>query len=343
MNTLAVIVVNWNGLSDTVECMNSILTQSHTGFTVFLADNASSNSEFEELNLLFGSNPRVVLIRNAKNLGFGIAHNNLFEKQIEEGYKWVALLNNDAVADREWLNQALLAMEEHKADAVACRMLQYHSPSLLDSAGLYMLNTGELLPRGHMQPAEKWTNTEPVIAFSGGACLLKLDLIKEIGGFDPYFHTGYEDAELGLRAFLSGKKIIYEPRSVVYHKMGQSLAKDWNYRRTRKIILDSRYTWFKLMPWTVTALYAPLILLRSLLILLVHLLAFRFRYIAVFFDAGYRFLRYDRARIARARKTFFRRIGIRKILSMQVSFLKTDTQRFYRFFVKVKPTKFERN
>ncbi|MCF8360285.1 MAG: glycosyltransferase family 2 protein [Prolixibacteraceae bacterium] len=341
MDKLAVIVVNWNGLTDTVECMESVLKQTFSGFQVFLIDNGSENNEFEELTKRYGANPNVELIQNTTNLGFGKAHNLIFEQLIQKGFQKVALLNNDAVAHPDWLKQACKTMDETNAGIVASKMVNYHNRDLLDSAGLFMLNTGEILPRGHKQAANKFNRCEPVISFCAGACLIQLDVIGEIGGFDDFFDTGYEDAELGLRATVAGKKIVYEPNSVVYHKMGQSLSKVTSYQRTRKIMQDVRYTYFKLMPWPVIALNAPFCIVRTAFILLLHLLTLRLRYPALFFDAWFQFLLHDIKNITNSAFTIKQKISTMQIIAMQKFFLKTDFSRFIAYFVKGKPTKFE--
>ncbi|MBN1926634.1 MAG: glycosyltransferase family 2 protein [Prolixibacteraceae bacterium] len=343
MDKLAVIVLNWNGLADTIECMESLLKQSRQGFRIFLVDNRSGNDEYSELEKLYGSNSNVELIQNTTNLGFGKAHNHVFEMLIQKGFQKVALINNDAVAAPDWLEQACKTINEKEADIVACKMVNYQNRKLLDSAGLYMLNTGEILPRGHNQPEEKFNHREPVISFCAGACLIKLDVIEEIGGFDDFFDTGYEDAELGLRAFIAGKNILYEPNSIVFHKMGQSLSKVTSYRRTRKIMQDVRYSYFKLMPWQAIALNTPFCILRLAFILLLHLLTFRFRYPALFFDAWFQFLTHDVKNITNSSFTIKRKISLMRLLSMQKFFLKTDFQRFITYFVKGIPTKFETN
>ncbi len=341
MDKLAVIVINWNGLNDTIECMESALNQSLSDVQIHLIDNGSDNNEFEELTKRYGTNPNVELIQNTNNLGFGKAHNRIFEQLIQKGFQKAALLNNDAVAHPDWLKRACKTMDKTHADIVACKMVNYHNRELLDSAGLFMLNTGEILPRGHKQTADKFKRCEPVISFCAGACLIQLDVIQEIGGFDDFFDTGYEDAELGLRATVAGKKIVYEPNSVVFHKMGQSLSKVVSYRRTRKIMQDVRYTYFKLMPWSVIALNAPFCIVRMVFILLVHLLTLRLRYPALFFDAWFQFLFHDIKNIANSAFTMKPKISIMQIIAMQKFFLKTDFSRFITYFVKRKPTKFE--
>lgn len=341
METIAVVILNWNGLNDTIACVDSVLAQSHPATKVFVVDNASDNNEFEALTLRYGGLAQVELLQNDENIGFGPAHNRVFKQLIELGFKKVALLNNDAVADTTWLSDALQAMQQQQADIVACKMLQFSNRKLMDSAGLKMLNTGEILPRGHGKASTMHPRREELMGFCAGACLIKLSVIDEIGGFDPFFDTGYEDAELSLRAFVGGKRIVYEPQSVVYHKMGQSLVKVKTYKRTLKIMRDINYTTLVNLPLVVLLVHMPFYLLRNLFILLVFMFAFRFQYFLYFFHSLALTIFIDSKYILKSRRRVQRKISVLKMLKAQQFFIKHDAGRFYRYIIKRNPHKFE--
>lgn len=341
MESIAVVILNWNGLTDTIACVDSVLAQSYPATKVFVVDNASDNNEFEALTLRYGGFAQVELLQNDENIGFGPAHNRVFKQLIELGFKKVALLNNDAVADTTWLSEALQAMQQQQADIVACKMLQFSNRKLMDSAGLKMLNTGEILPRGHGKASSGYNNPENVTGFCAGACLINLWLIDELGGFDPFFDTGYEDAELSLRAFVGGKKIVYEPQSVVYHKMGQSLIKVKTYRRTLKIMRDVQYTALKNLPILVLAASFPFVFIRNVLVLIIFALSFRFRYIKIFFHALWYTFFVDFPHVRKHRRVLSVKIRFFDIIRAQEFFLKHDIYRFYQYILKNTPHKFE--
>jgi GT2 family glycosyltransferase len=211
----------------------------------------------------------------------------------------------------------------------------------MDSAGLKMLNTGEILPRGHGKASSGYNNPENVTGFCAGACLINLWLIDELGGFDPFFDTGYEDAELSLRAFVGGKKIVYEPQSVVYHKMGQSLIKVKTYRRTLKIMRDVQYTALKNLPILVLAASFPFVFIRNVLVLIIFALSFRFRYIKIFFHALWYTFFVDFPHVRKHRRVLSVKIRFFDIIRAQEFFLKHDIYRFYQYILKNTPHKFE--
>lgn len=341
MNTIAIVILNWNGLSDTIECVESVLDQSFTNYKIFLVDNASLSYEFDALSQRFGHYSNFEMIRNSTNLGFGMAHNLVFEKLIAYGYKTVALINNDAVAQNDWLEKSLQLLNTENADIVACKMIQYYQRDLLDSAGLKMLNTGEILPRGHGYSAQLFNRIDNVVSFCAGACLMKLSLIEKIGGFDPFFDTGYEDAELGLRATVSGHKIVFAPEAVVYHKMGKSLIKIKSNDRTLKIMRDVNYSALKNLSLTNLVFNFPFYFFRNLLVVIIFGLSFRWRYISYFFNALFCTLQVDFEIILKSRKLVNNKLGFFAMLNKQEFFIKHDFARFINYIVKRKPHKFE--
>jgi GT2 family glycosyltransferase len=341
LNKIPVIILNWNGLADTIKCTESVLEQSYPEYMVFLIDNGSPNNEFDALAQRFGGVSNVELIKNTHNIGFGNAHNLLFQQLINAGFSHVALINNDAIAQANWLNEAVNALIAEDSDIVACKMLQHNNRSLIDSAGLKMLNTGEIIPRGQGKQSISFSKREQVLGFCGGACLIKLSLINEIGGFDTYFDTGYEDAELSLRALVNGKKIIFEPNSVVDHKMGQSLAKVKSYARTLKIMRDINYTALTNLPLSVLIINFPFYVLKCLMMLLVFIISFRFRYLIFFFHSLVLTIFVDFKLILKNRRLKKRKIGCIKMLFSQQFFLIHDYQRFSNYILKRQAHKFE--
>jgi hypothetical protein len=266
----------------------------------------------------------------------------LFEGLINAGYKVVALLNNDAVAHADWLSEAYDALINNNADAIACNMMQYYNRQVIDSEGLKMLNTGEILPVGHGCLASKAYKRKRVMGFSAGACLMRLSLIEQIGGFDSFFDTGYEDAEISLRATVNNKVIYFVPSSMVFHKMGQSVNKIKSDKRTTKIIRDINYTALTNLPFAHILINFPLVLLRNLFIVLLFVLTFRFRYPVLLFRATALTILVDFKTIIKNRKLKTREIGFFKMLKMQTFFLNHDLQRFVKYIVKNEAHKFEK-
>jgi GT2 family glycosyltransferase len=343
MQSIPVIILNWNGFDDTVECVDSLLNQSFTDFVIYLTDNGSDNHEFEMLFEKYSENPNIRLLKNEINLGFTLAHNQLFEILKDSGAEFVALINNDAVADASWLDHAIKTAKTKNADIVACQMLNYYARDLIDSAGLFLLSSGEILPLYNGKNINSVSEVNKPIAASGGACLYRMSMLDEIGTFDPYFSTGYEDAELGLRAFLAGKKIIYAADSIVYHKISRSVSKIVDQKRIQKIQEDINYTYFKLMPAGAIALNALINIPRIIIILLIHLITLRFKFLKCRFMAITGTLSdWKRIGIQRAEFKEMRKLNSWDILKTQQFSAVYDLKRFYSFIIHGKRNQFEK-
>jgi GT2 family glycosyltransferase len=93
--TFPIIIVNWKGLHDTIECVNSLLLYSESDFRIYLIDNFSNDGSIEALQNLFGNHPKITLVQNSSNLGFTGAHIEILHQLLDQNYPYVALLNND--------------------------------------------------------------------------------------------------------------------------------------------------------------------------------------------------------------------------------------------------------
>ena len=339
------IVLNWNGVDDTMQCMDHLLASKGVEFRTILVDNASEGDDFRQLSARFGSHPLVDLRRNPENLGFARGVNQIFAELLALGPerpRYVALLNNDAFPEPEWLAALVEAAESHGAGAVTSRMLRHDNPEKLDNAGHVFLNTGEVLPRGSAEPAARYDQPAEVQGSCGGACLLRLDMLEDIGLFDEFYSTGYEDAELGLRAWLAGYRQIYQPAAIVRHKVGASIDKirDLDYAVTLQ--LNIHYAYFKLMPAAVIVWNLPWIVLKTLGLLIVPAVTGRWRLLKVQWLALKRTagqwpsIRGARSQQPKPRLTF------RQIVGGQEFFLRRYWRYFYRFVLKREKTIFER-
>ena len=142
-----------------------------------------------------------------------------------KGHQYIALLNNDTHLDPDWLKNLAESAQRNQADIIGSKIINYYKQDTLDNVGHTLLNTGEVMPIGAGEPAARYTTCRENWGVSAGACLYSTRMLENIGLFDPYFQTGYEDAELGVRAKILGYKCVFEPTAVVYHKVSQSVKK----------------------------------------------------------------------------------------------------------------------
>ncbi len=326
-----IIILNWNGFADTIECMESIRLTDGINYHIFLVDNNSDQDQGLLLKQIFEPDPRVTVILNDQNLGFTTGNNIVIQQLLNnKEYKYVVLLNNDTVVSPTWLKALVTCAEKNGSDIVSSKMIDYYDRSIMDNAGHYMLNTGEILPLGHRQPISNYNFPFENLGGCGGAVLYSAPMLRTIGVFDDFFDTGYEDAEFGLRAKLCGYKCLYAPDAVVYHKVSRSIKKirdnDYFIRVQRNIL----YTYVKLMPDRFLALHMFWIGFKYILFGILGILLLRLKMLKHHIRTLNRFFRYDFRAARKARSAFYCTFNI-KYQNPTNFFLKTDLKRLIRF------------
>src|SRR4051812_34056320 len=115
-----VVVPNWNGEAVLADCLDSLRKQTLKAH-IIVVDNGSSDGSVE---LVEKSYPEVELIKHVKNRGYAGGVNPGFKRAIELGAGYAAAFNNDAVADKHWLERLVEYLDAHdEVGAAACKLL----------------------------------------------------------------------------------------------------------------------------------------------------------------------------------------------------------------------------
>ena len=221
MDQVSVIVVNWNGRALLSECLESLRKQAYTRFSTILVDNGSKDGSVDFVRKEF---PEVKIIALPENMGFSVA-NNMAIRSVNS--KYVALLNNDAVAHPLWLKNLAAALESTpEAGFAASKILLYEARGAIDRAGDSYTTAGTGLLRGRGASAGAYDQREWVFGACAAAGLYRLRMLKEIGLFDEDFFLLYEDVDLSFRAQLRNYRCLYVPDAMAYHKASSSIVHD---------------------------------------------------------------------------------------------------------------------
>ena len=248
---VSVVVVNWNRRQLLQACLESLARQRDAVFEVIVVDNGSTDDSMEMLERDFpeGGRLRLKLIRNAGNRGFCAANNQ--GMAAAEG-EFVALLNNDAEADPNWL-AALARAFGGRPDVgmAAAKILVHEDPRRIDKAGHLMYPDGQNRGRGSGELDQgQYDRMEETLWPDGCAAMYRHAMLDQIGGFDEDFFAYGDDAELGLRARIAGWRCLYLPDAVVRHHRGASLG--LTSRRRLMLIERNRVLLaVKLFPWSL--------------------------------------------------------------------------------------------
>ena len=206
------IVVNWNSGPLLVQCIRCLQDQSLPPEAVLVVDNASTDDSLAQLPTW----DRLTVLRMDCNLGFAAGNNRALELCQTE---WVALLNPDAFAAPQWLEQLLLGAARHPdAAALGSRQLCHETPHLLDGTGDCYHLSGLAWREHHGQaqtPAH--LHEREIFAPCAAAALYRLAAVRQVGAFDESYFCYFEDVDLGFRLRLAGHTAWYLPQAVVQH------------------------------------------------------------------------------------------------------------------------------
>lgn len=222
MDRVAVVVLNYKGIDDTISCLASLSDQSYKNFKIVAVENGSgdhSTEEFKKLEKKYGD--KLVTLYNKENLGFDGGVNTGIRWALEHDFDYVALFNNDATAHKDWLKNLVAAAKKHKS-GLTTGLLLLADGKTIDSTGDWFSKWGLGFPRNRGDKTKEAPEGGFVFGSSAGATLYSVPMFREIGIFDEDYFAYYEDNDISFRAQLAGWKVYYEPSAIAYHKLSQT-------------------------------------------------------------------------------------------------------------------------
>jgi len=343
-NILPIVILNWNSFDDTKECIDSILNTNPENIIIYLLDNGSTIDNVNALKSNYENHPLIKLKFFNENLGFTKAHNLILQELLTMKYEYVFLLNNDTVIEESCLVNLQNILRTEKVDMLSCKMINYWNRERMDNAGHRLMTSGEIIPKFHNAIEDTISKSFENSGSCAGAAIYSIKMLQDIGLFDEYFNTGYEDAEIGLRAIIAGYKSIFHPELVVYHKMGNSIKKVFNYDYSLKIQSNIFYSYLKLVHWQVLLINLIPFILRFLVINLVDIIFWRPRHLKVQNVALYTIMVTDFKKTMLVRKQMkkLNRLSWRELFLKQESTIKRDYLNFIKYIIKGEKSYFEK-
>ncbi len=219
-----VVVLNYRGWEDTIACLASLKKQVYSNFDIYLIENNSGDESAEKLGPIVKDNSRVIFDIQPTNTGFTGGVNIGIKYAIDNNYEYVALFNNDAQADENWLQNLVKSAKKTGAGATTGLLLSEDGKTIDDAGDAYtMWGVPELINEGKL--VSQAPESGYIFGATGGATLYKTSLFKEIGLFDEKFFAYNEDVDISWRAQLTGHKIYYESSAIAYHKHSATSSK----------------------------------------------------------------------------------------------------------------------
>jgi GT2 family glycosyltransferase len=209
VTALSVVIINYNTADIIGRCLEAVQRQENVAFEIIIADNASQDNSLQVIREKF---PKVTLLANNENLGFGKANNRAVSRCAG---KYLYFLNPDAEVQPGVFQTMVDFMESNPEVGLAGTRIVYPDGRPQHSVHL-------------RYPGEKYSKTTfsglkgEVAWVKGASMIVRKSVFQEVGGFDERFFLYSEETDLCLAIRKSGWSIGYIHEATLVHMRGQS-------------------------------------------------------------------------------------------------------------------------
>lgn len=248
---VSIIILNWNGLEDTIECLESLRKNNYTNYEVIVVDNNSTGNDVKIITEKYGDYLQTIIVNN-HNLGFSGGNNVGIRAAIDENADVVLLLNNDTVVESDFLTRLVELSKSHPEAGILTPLINYYSKrKIVWFAGGHISKIRSSgFPDGIGKPEYLYTKNR-FCTFASGCCMfIKKEVLEKIGLLDEKYFLYLEDSDFSYRAINEGYKILYVASSKIYHKVSSttfrtnSLLALYYSTRNRFYFVQKHYGWY---------------------------------------------------------------------------------------------------
>jgi hypothetical protein len=222
---VSIIILNWNGLEDTIECLESLKKITYSNYEVVVVDNGSQGDAVEVLREKFGD--YIHVIENDKNYGFAEG-NNIGMRYALANFNpdYILLLNNDIVVAADFLTELVKAAESDSSiGIVGPKIYSYDEPNKISFVGTKMHWWDVGTPPVNEIDVGQFDELREVDVVIGCALLIKRIVVEKIGLLYSGYFAYYEEAEWCVKCRKAGYKVVYVPRAKLWHKLSSTAGK----------------------------------------------------------------------------------------------------------------------
>jgi GT2 family glycosyltransferase/glycosyltransferase involved in cell wall biosynthesis len=248
LHSASAVIPNWNGKDLLAKYLPPLLEamSGNPANEVIVVDNGSTDGSADFVRATF---PQIKLVALPVNLGFGGGSNEGFRHATND---IVVLLNSDMRVAPAFLSPLLEGFEHPDVFAVSCQIFFSDPEKVREETGLTQgwWQDGSVRVRHRIDPAVD--ELFPCFYGGGGSCAFDRRKFEELGGFDPLLRPFYlEDTDLGYMAWKRGWRVLYQPRSIVFHEHRGTIGKHFREEQIQAVLKKNYllFTWKNIHEW----------------------------------------------------------------------------------------------
>jgi GT2 family glycosyltransferase len=220
---ISIVLLNWNGKTDTLHCLDSLTQVTSPPFETILVDNGSSDDSVAAIRERF---PRICIIETGNNLGFAAGNNVGIREALHRGADFILLLNNDTLVDPNLLNAFLMTAQDNPhAGILGAKNYLLHAPDQLDHfGGLWNRKKGQFDLIGYrlFDDGKSWEEPLELDYVCGCSLFSRREVFETIGLLEEKFFLIWEESDFCVRARRAGFAVMTAPQAKIWHKVSAS-------------------------------------------------------------------------------------------------------------------------
>lgn len=226
MEKVGIVLVNYNGYQDTIDCLKSLGKITYGNYCVIVVDNGSTNQSFEQLKSY--ESDSVVVLRERENLGFSGGNNVGIRYALQIQCEYLLLLNNDTIVEPDFLEPLVnCSKRENKCITTSKIMYADQPTNIWYAGGTINPVTSRVTHRGINEKDSIKYNDEESVSFVSGCCMLiPKEVFRDIGELSEEYFLYCEDVDYCCRIIEKGYAMRYCPSSKIYHKVNASSGRN---------------------------------------------------------------------------------------------------------------------
>jgi GT2 family glycosyltransferase len=218
---VSIIILNWNGKDETLECLESVYQINYENYEVILVDNGSVDDSVRDFNKRFN---QLIIIENKENEGFCKGNNLGISLALERKAEYLLILNNDTLVEPSILKDLISAVRQDPERIIVNPLIAYaYNRQRIHWLGA-KIDWGNAWLCGSRKEKEALSSVSLMETDSVSWCaaFFNAKAIYKTGYLDESFFAYYEDIDWSCRARKNGFKTMVFPKVLVYHKCSQS-------------------------------------------------------------------------------------------------------------------------